>query len=200
MYAVNPSLTFNHFLCWSFLALLDFFFYLGIIRTTCRSEGKTRSNIRLKLHKNKIQKTNCIQKSLRIKKNIYFRCWSVLTPYDHFYLGSIFWMVSRHALNQQMSRSGPESGGLVLRVDQKWVRSIIPTAHNSDSPLLRQPITPTAHYSDNPLFRQPIVPTANNLAQQRNFFMTSGPGKQTTIDKTIDSKSCRRSTRTDDEI
>jgi len=41
------------------------------------------------------------------------------------------------------------------------VRSIIPTAHNSDSPLLRQPITPTAHYSDNPLFRQPIVPTAH---------------------------------------
>jgi hypothetical protein len=81
----------------------------------------------------------------------------------------------------------------------KRVCSIIPTTHNSDSPLLRQPITPTAHYSDNPLFRQPIVPTANNLAQQRNFFMTSGPGKQTTIDKTIDSKSCRRSTRTDDE-
>jgi hypothetical protein len=53
------------------------------------------------------------------------------------------------------------------------------------------PITPTAHYSDNPLFRQPIFPTANNLAQQRIFFMTSEPGKQTTIDKTIDSKSCR---------
>jgi hypothetical protein len=50
--------------------------------------------------------------------------------------------------------------------------SIIPTAHNSDSPLCRQPITPTAHYSDNPLFRQPIFPTANNLAQQRIFFMT----------------------------
>jgi hypothetical protein len=30
-----------------------------------------------------------------------------------------------------------------------WMRSIIPTAHNSDSPLLRQPITPTAHFSDN---------------------------------------------------
>jgi hypothetical protein len=60
----------------------------------------------------------------------------------------------------------------------KRVCSIIPTAHNSDSPLLRQPITPTAHYSDNPLFRQPIVPTANNLAQQRMFFMTSGPGKK----------------------
>ena len=48
-----------------------------------------------------------------------------------------------------------------------WVRSIIPTPHNSD----------------NPLFRQPITPTTNNLAQQRIFFMTSGPGKQTTIDK-----------------
>ena len=36
----------------------------------------------------------------------------------------------------------------------QWKRSIIPTAHNSDSPLLRQPITPTAHYSDGPFFRQ----------------------------------------------
>ena len=36
----------------------------------------------------------------------------------------------------------------------EWMRSIIPTAHNSDSPLLRQPITPTAHYSDGPFFRQ----------------------------------------------
>jgi hypothetical protein len=45
--------------------------------------------------------------------------WSVLTPFDPFYLGNISWMVSRHALNWQMSRSGPESGGLVLRVDQK---------------------------------------------------------------------------------
>ena len=34
------------------------------------------------------------------------------------------------------------------------MRSIIPTAHNSDSPLLRQPITPIAHYSDGPFFRQ----------------------------------------------
>jgi len=77
---------------------------------------------------------------------------------------------------------------------------ITPTAHYADNPLLRQPIAPTAHYSDNPLFRQPIFPTANNLAQQRIFFMISGPGKQTTIDKTIDSKSCRRGTRTDDEM
>jgi hypothetical protein len=64
---------------------------------------------------------------------------------------------------------------------------------------------PTAHYSDNPLFRQPIVPTANNLAQQRIFFMTSGPGKQTTIYKTRfavskSQLSCRRGTRTDDEM
>ena len=29
-----------------------------------------------------------------------------------------------------------------------WVRSIIPTPHNSDNPLLRQPIIPTAHSSD----------------------------------------------------
>ena len=48
MYAVNPSLTFVHFLCWSFLALFDFF-YLRIIRTTGRSEGKNLSNIRLEI-------------------------------------------------------------------------------------------------------------------------------------------------------
>ena len=66
--------------------------------------------------------------------------------------------------------------------------------------LFRQPIMPTAHYSDSPLLRQPIIPTAHNLAQQRILFMTSGPGKQSTIDKTIDSKSCRRGTRTDDEM
>jgi hypothetical protein len=29
----------------------------------------------------------------------------------------------------------------------RWMHSIIPTTHNSDIPLLRQPITPTAHYS-----------------------------------------------------
>ena len=46
---------------------------------------------------NKIQK-NCTQKSIKIKKND-FRCWSVLTPYVPFYLGNIFWMVTRHALN-----------------------------------------------------------------------------------------------------
>jgi hypothetical protein len=28
----------------------------------------------------------------------YFRCWSVLTPYDPFYLGNIFWMMTRHSL------------------------------------------------------------------------------------------------------
>ena len=48
MYPVNPSLTFAHFLCWSFLALFDFFF-LRIIRTTGRSEGKNLSNIRLEI-------------------------------------------------------------------------------------------------------------------------------------------------------
>ena len=31
---------------------------------------------------------------------------------------------------------------------------IIPTAHFSHSPLLRQPISPTTHYSDSPLLRQ----------------------------------------------
>jgi hypothetical protein len=50
MYAVIPSLTFVHFLCWSFLAPFDFlFFYLRIIRTTGRSEGKNLSNIRLEI-------------------------------------------------------------------------------------------------------------------------------------------------------
>jgi hypothetical protein len=50
MYAVNPSLTFVHFLCLSFLALFElFFFYLRIIRTTGRSEGKNLSNSRLEI-------------------------------------------------------------------------------------------------------------------------------------------------------
>ena len=45
MYTVNPSLTFVHFLCWFFLT----YFYLGIIRTTGRSEGKNLSNIRFEI-------------------------------------------------------------------------------------------------------------------------------------------------------
>ena len=49
MYAANPSLTFVHFLCWFFLALFDFFFYLRIIRTRGRSEGENLSNIRLEI-------------------------------------------------------------------------------------------------------------------------------------------------------
>ena len=32
-----------------------------------------------------------------------------------------------------------------------------PTAHSSDSPLVRQPISPTTHQSDSPLVRQPII-------------------------------------------
>ena len=31
----------------------------------------------------------------------------------------------------------------------RGVRVFIPTTHNSDDPLLRQPITPTAHSSEN---------------------------------------------------
>jgi hypothetical protein len=50
MYAVNPSLTFVHFLYWSLLALFGFIFLnLRIIRTTGRSEGKNLSNIRLEI-------------------------------------------------------------------------------------------------------------------------------------------------------
>ena len=49
MYVVNPSLTFVHFLCWSLFALFDFFFHLGIIRTTGRYEGKNLSNIRFEI-------------------------------------------------------------------------------------------------------------------------------------------------------
>ena len=41
------------------------------------------------------------------------------------------------------------------------LRVIIPTAHNSDDPLFRQPIIPTAHCSDSPLFRRPIIPITN---------------------------------------
>ena len=42
-----------------------------------------------------------------------------------------------------------------------WRRGqvIIPTAHYSDSPLLRRPIIPTAHCSDSPFLRQPIIPS-----------------------------------------
>jgi len=98
----NKIFFFFFCLYWSFLALLDFFF-LRIIRTTGRSEGKNLSLIRLEIKyiilgvdsrifeminynkfvetlkektfskesnciKNKIQKTNCIQKSLKLKK------------------------------------------------------------------------------------------------------------------------------------
>ena len=49
-----------------------------------------------------------------------------------------------------------EERGNRINIPNKWVRSIIPTVHNSDSPLLRhfglalfrQPITPTAHYCE----------------------------------------------------
>ena len=51
---------------------------------------------------------------------------------------------------------------------KKGMRSIIPTTHNSDIPLLQQPITPTAHYSDNPLLRRPIFPTMQNRTQSTN--------------------------------
>jgi len=44
------------------------------------------------------------------------------------------------------------------------VRIIAPTAHYSDSPMLRQPIAPTAHFSDNPLLRQNF-PFSFNLFQ-----------------------------------
>ena len=40
-----------------------------------------------------------------------------------------------------------------------WGQVIIPTAHYSDSPLLRRPIIPTAHCSDSPFLRQPIIPS-----------------------------------------
>jgi hypothetical protein len=49
------------------------------------------------------------------------------------------------------------------------MRSIIPTAHNSDSPLLRQPITPTAQYSDGPFFRQCKIEL--NLVQCVQLFL-----------------------------
>jgi hypothetical protein len=74
-------------------------------RTTGRSEGKNLSNIRLEIKYIILGvdhlppphppvyliylKTNCIQKKYYNKTN-YFRCWSVLTPYDPFYLGNIF--------------------------------------------------------------------------------------------------------------
>ena len=51
-------------------------------------------------------------------KNKYFRCWSVLTPYDPFYLGNIFGMVTRNAL--QVSRSG--QGYIDLYKSLEWPR------------------------------------------------------------------------------
>jgi hypothetical protein len=42
---------------------------------------------------------------------------------------------------------------------------IIPTAHFSDSPLLRQPISPTTHYSDSPLLRQSNVKIYNMVTR-----------------------------------
>ena len=107
-----------------------------------------------------------------------------------------FWKTEVAVLSDQVRLVACRNFGSVALFRQP----ITPTAHYADNPFLRQSITPTAHYSNNPLFRQPTFPTANNLAEQRIFLMTSGPGKQTTIDKTIDSKSCRRSTRTYDEI
>jgi hypothetical protein len=110
MYAANPSLTFVHFLCWFFLALFDFFFYLRIIRTRGRSEGENLSNIRLEIkyiilgidHFGPVIfemiKHNKFIETLKRKRN-QTACWSVLTPYDAFYLGNIFWVMSRHALN-----------------------------------------------------------------------------------------------------
>ena len=38
-----------------------------------------------------------------------------------------------------------------------WCPPDSPTAHSSDSPLVRQPISPTSHQSDSPLVRQPII-------------------------------------------
>ena len=40
-----------------------------------------------------------------------------------------------------------------------WGGSGSPTAHQSDGPFVRQPISPTTHQYDSPLFRQPISPT-----------------------------------------
>jgi hypothetical protein len=57
-----------------------------------------------------------------------------------------------------------------------WGQVIIPTAHYSDSPLLRRPIIPTAHCSDSPFLRQPISPTTHysvkNGQKQYNYLKT----------------------------
>ena len=55
--------------------------------------------------------------------------------------------VPKHCLlgKTQVLRKGEQLGCVAL---------FRPTTHNSDSPLLRQPITTTAHYSDGPFFRQ----------------------------------------------
>jgi len=60
--------------------------------------------------------------------------------------------ISRQLVAQTFS-FGPQGSKNECRA-LRWVRSIIPTAHNSDSPLLRQPIIPTAYSSDSPLIQQ----------------------------------------------
>jgi hypothetical protein len=77
----------------------------------------------------------------------------------------IKWMIRKHRTYENTYHDDifalPNLSMLTARLHREFIlrginrmRSIIPTAHNSDSPLLRQPITPTAHYSDGPFFRQ----------------------------------------------
>ena len=55
-----------------------------------------------------------------------------------------------------------------------WMRSIIPTAHYSDNPLLRQPITPTAHFSRqckielNPLIHDLTMCIQQDVTEMKN--------------------------------
>jgi hypothetical protein len=60
------------------------------------------------------QRPGELKKSIKINKY----CWSVLTPSDPFYLGNIFGMVTRHAL--QVSRSG--QGYIDLYKSLEWPR------------------------------------------------------------------------------
>jgi hypothetical protein len=72
---------------------------------------------------NKIQKTNCIQKSIKIYF-FYFRCWSVLTPYDPFYLGIFLGMVTSHALNNTWAKIQKEYWCLIWNMNMQSASSI----------------------------------------------------------------------------
>ena len=70
----------------------------------------------IKLHRKLIQKINCIEKSLKIFFLYYFRCWSVLSPFDHFHLRNIKSM-KMHARNFTRNRKKSECECLLFNTN-----------------------------------------------------------------------------------